>query len=342
MPRDSRRAFLEALDKIEPQLRTAFERAIQDIQSTAQLTALEAAIARGDIAAAIRAIQLGAEFFAPLDRAISNAFEQGAIFQLSTLPKKPWQNTGPLLVRFQGRHPRAEAWARQRAAELISEISENTRNLIRETILEGLETNRGTRTIARDLVGRLDGNQRRGGLIGLHSRQAEAVRKARRELQGIDSMSDYMRRSRRDKRFDRTIQKAVRENAPLTKTQINRITGRYADRLLALRGKNIARTETNRAMNAGKAEAIQQMIDDGKIRADVVTKIWDATPGVRTRDSHRELNAQSVDWEGIFVSPVTGARLLYPHDTSHGAPASELINCRCSARFRIDWAALAA
>jgi hypothetical protein len=340
MPRDSRRAFLEALEKVSPQLRRAFEQAIQDIRSTAQLRAIEAAIDRGDIEAAIQAIRLGGEFFAPLDDAIVSAFRQGAIYQLSTLPKKTLPDTGPLLVRFQGRHPRAERWTRQRAAELITEITEDQRRMIRETIHEGISQNRGTRNIVLDLIGRTEGNQRVGGLIGLHSKQAEAVRAARADLSGGD-INRYMRRQRRDRRFDRTILKAQREGRALTAKELDKITGRYAERLLRLRGENIARTESNRAMNEGKAEAIRQMIDSGQITEDMVTKIWDATPGLRTRDSHRLLNGVHERFGQSFVSPVSGALMDHPHDASHGAPASELVNCRCSVRYRIDWAALA-
>jgi len=342
MPRDSRRAFLEELAKVSPQISKAFEQAIQDIRSTSQLIVIEAAIARGDIEAVIQAIRLGAEFFAPLDRTIVNAFEQGGIYQLSRLPKKTLPNTGPLLVRFQGRHPRAEQWTRQRAADLITEISEDTRLMIRETITEGVSRNRGFRSLALDLIGRMEGNQRVGGLIGLHSRQAAAVREARRELQTGLGLSRYFQRARRDRFFDRTIRKAQREGRALAPAELDKITGRYAERLLHLRAKNIARNEGNRAMNEGKAEGIRQMIDSGQVSADMVTKIWDATPGLRTRDSHQSLNGTEVKFDQPFVSPVTGALLEHPHDASHGAPASELINCRCSVRYRINWLALAA
>lgn len=345
MPRDTRRAFLSALEKVSPQIARAFEEAIQDIRSTAQARVIEEAIQRaietGDIGRGVRevtaALNLGAEFFAPLDRAIEDAFRAGAVYQLSTLPK-PSSHTAPgLVVRFQGRHPRAEAWSRRTAAALISEIAADTEEVIRTTIAEAVERSRPYRKVTADLIGRADGNQRKGGLIGLHSRQAAAVRAARMDLKNLDRR--YFSRSRRDRRYDAMVRKAIREGQPLSKADIDKITGRYADRLLRLRGETIARTEGNKAMNAGRHEGIQQMIDSGKVPVKAVTKIWDSTPGPRTRDSHRAMQGQEVRWQAKFQSPVTGAYLDHPHDPE--APVSETANCRCSERVRIDWAMVA-
>ncbi|CAM4397655.1 phage minor head protein [Palleronia rufa] len=139
----------------------------------------------------------------------------------------------------------------------------------------------------------------------------------------------------RDKRFDKTVRKAIEEGKPLDAAMVDKITGRYSDRMLKYRGDVIARTEGNKAMNAGRHEATQQMVDDGKVPPDAVTKIWDATPGKFTRDSHLALNGTEVRWGQPFVSPVTGAMLDHPHDEN--APPSETVNCRCSERIRIDW-----
>lgn len=338
---DTRRAFLEQVAKVAPKVSRAFAEAIQDIRSTAQRRAIEEAMQRaissGNISQGVRevlgALQLGQEFWAPLDRSIQEAFEAGAVYQLSTLPKKPLPNTGPLLVRFQGRHPRAEAWARETAANLIAEITTDTEVVIRNLISEAVEKNRPFRKVVSELIGRQEGSQRKGGLIGLHSRQAAAVQSARADL---ETLSDrYFTRKRRDKRFDGMVRRAIKNGQPLSQKDIDKITSRYADRLLRLRAETIARTEANKAMNAGRAEGIVQMIESGKIPADAVSIIWDATPDSRTRDSHLALNGKQVNWGETFQSPVTGALMKWPHDDA--APASETVNCRCSARFRIDY-----
>lgn len=324
-----------------PGLGRAFDEAVADIRSVAQLRALEAAIERGDVEGAFQALRLGAEFFAPLDRQIEQAFRAGAVYQLGLLPKRRPGGSAGLVVRFDQRHPRAEAWSRENAAALVTEILEDTRTMVRQTMTEALEANRPPRSTALDITGRMDGNSRKGGLLGLTSGQAEYVRRARAELADPERAAEYLRRTRRDRRLDATVKRAAREGRRLSAAEIDRIAGRYADRLLALRGEAVARTESLRALNAGRAEGVMQMIERGDVPADAVTLVWQATPSARTRDSHRMMHGQEVGFGEAFTSPVTGARMLYPGDGSMGAPASELINCRCSVRTRVDYTKMA-
>lgn len=345
MPRDTRRRFLDAIAGVEPAIAEAFERAIMDVRSAAQLRSIEAAIQRGfesgNIVRAVQEVQaalnLGEAFFAPLDRQIVEAFIEGGAYQVGLLPKRP-PNTAPRLVaRFDQRNPRAEAWTRRNTGRLITEIEGSIRDVVRETVTEGFEQNRGYRNIALDLIGRTEGNERKGGLVGLHSRQAAAVRKARAELEALDPA--YFQRERRDRRFDGPIRKAIREGKPLSQSEIDRYTGRYADRMLQLRGATIARTEGNKAAQAGRTEAVQQLIDSGKVPATAVTKIWDAVIGPRTRDHHVELNGTEIAWGERFISPETGFPMEYPHDEN--APGADTVNCRCTMRTRIDYTRLA-
>lgn len=351
MAKDTRQKFLAELAKVEPTLARAFEEAIQDIRSTAQIAAIDAAIQRGvqtgDVTRAVQevtaAINLGREFFAPLDQAMVQAYIQGGAYQVGLLPKRPTGSAPRLVARFDTRNPRAEAASRQMATALITEINVDTDRLIRETITEAIENNQQYRSITRSLVGRLDGNQRKGGLIGLHSSQAEAVRKARQELLAGD-YSAYLRRSpnMRNRSFElqgRALWRAMNRDEPLSLTEVDKITGAYADNLLKLRARTIARTEANRVMQAGRSEAVEQLIESDKIPVSAITKIWDAVSGPRTRESHMALNGQEQGWNDVFVSPVTGAVLRYPHDAN--APGDETINCRCTMRTRIDYASLA-
>lgn len=341
MARDTRAAFLRALAQVEPRVARAFEAAIMDVRSTAQQRVIEEAIRRaietGNIAQGVQevagALQLGREFWAPLDKSIQEAFEAGATYQLSLLPKRP-SNTAPQLVaRFDPRNPRAERWTRENAAQRITEITEDTRLVIRDALTEAAEAQRPYRAVTRDLIGTTQGNERKGGLIGLHSSQARAVRNARADLENLST--DYFRRERRDKRFDGTVRKAIKEEKPLSRADISRITGRYSDRLLQLRGETIARTEGNKAMVAGRVEAIEQLIDSGKVRPDLITKVWRATIGQFTRDHHLAMNGTEVKWGEKFISPKTGYPMDHPHDEN--APAVDVVNCRCTMATRIAW-----
>lgn len=344
MARDTRAAFLRALAEVEPQIERAFREAIQDVRSSAQARVIQEAIRRavdtGDIARGVRevvaALQLGEAFFAPLDRSILTAFEAGAQYQLSLNPRR-LPGVGRLEVRFQGRHVRAEAWTRERAASLITEIGRDQETLIRNLISEAVAESRPYRTVTRQLLGEIVGNQRVGGLIGLHSRQAAAVEAARAQMAELDPR--VLQRQRLNGNDRRRLAKAIREGRRLDRGEIDDISRRYADRLLRLRAETIARTEGNKAMNAGRVESVQQMIDGGRIRADLVTKVWRATMDSRTRDPHRLLNGTEVRWNEGFISPATGYPLRYPHDEL--APGADTVNCRCTMWIRINWAAMA-
>lgn len=205
---------------------------------------------------------------------------------------------------------------------------------MRAVVQAGLDAGRGPRQTALDITGRMvkATGKREGGVLGLTQGQTDATSRARAELTNLDGA--YFKRKRRDARFDSIVRKAIRDGKPLSQADIGKITGRYKDRLLAYRGEVIARTETLAALNAGKTEGIQQLIDAGKVRADQVTKVWRATGDARTRDSHASLDNVSVSWGQSFTTS-SGAQMDMPHDTS--APPAETINCRCWMETKIDY-----
>ncbi len=203
-------------------------------------------------------------------------------------------------------------------------------------ISEGIERGRNPNATARQIVGVYNRatKKREGGIVGLRSDQMKAVQAARDELANPGSLRAYLRRTARDKRYDRTVKKAIREKRALTAADIDKITKRYADRLLAVRGKLIARTETQRAVHMGAHRAYQQLIETGAISENQIRKVWKATGDIRTRDSHMAMSGDSVGFSERFQSPVTGGLLLHPGDPD--APASETANCRCWMQYRID------
>lgn len=344
MPRDTRAAYLRELDRLEPTLRDAFLIAVKDLRSASQVKAIEQAVAIGDWRAAIELLRMDERVFDRLDRAMQDAFYQGGVYQLAHLPPKPSPSGrgASLAVFFQGRTPRAEAWGRAVAGALISEIVEDQRETIRETIERGIAEGRNPRETALDIVGRIDKSGRRsGGVIGLHSRQAQAAQRMREELSDPTIASGYFDRALRDKNFDGRVRKAIREGKPLSRADIEVMVGRYSDIMLMKRGKQIARTETVAAFNAGRHEAMEQLIERGEVDRQAVTVEWSATMDGRTRDSHRALDGQTVRFGEAFVSPATGALMRYPGDTALGASGEDVIACRCYAAPKVNWLAMA-
>jgi len=95
------------------------------------------------------------------------------------------------------------------------------------------------------------------------------------------------------------------------------------------RSLTIARTEVNRARNAGHQAA-------GDKSKWVTEKVWSAANDMRTRGrqpnsqaNHWALNGVAVDQNELFTDPINGNQLAYPGDISNGASAVSVVNCRC-------------
>lgn len=321
--RDLPGSFDKFLSKLEPDVRRAFEDAIERIATTAELRDIEVMLDRGDIEGVLDALHLAPDYFREVQDAVEHAFFAGGQFQVSL-------TASISSIPFNRRHWAAESWARENGSRLIVEITESTREGVREYIEQGLQAGRGTNAIAREIVGRINRatRKREGGIVGLTKQEAGYVANARAELEALDA--SYFRRDARDRRHDALIRRAIKEGKPLSKADVDRIARNYTNKLQIVRGDRIARTETHSALNAGRFEAMRQTAEDAGVDVSQLTLKWQATRDGRTRDSHRSLGGKTVPYGGVFVSPLTGARMRFPGDRSLGAPSSEVIHCRCT------------
>lgn len=335
------RKLQDLLKKMEPQVAAAFQRAVANIINSSQLNRIILAIERNDINAAIRAIDLDGAAYAELTAVVRSAYAQaGAVVVANTV----WRGADArkIVIYWNAANPRAERWLTEVSSQFITRITNEMREVIRGAITSGYAQGLGPRQIALDLVGRVGAGGRSGGVIGLSRPQAIAVERMRASLLSGQDMSYIFGLTKRDKRYDSMIRKAIDGGYTLGQKEIDKITGRYADRLLKLRGDTIARTETAQAVEAARQEAFEQWKDKTGISDQFITRRWDhAGGGKSSRDWHMEMNGMTV--QGLdtpFITP-RGARLMYPCDTSLGAGAAEVVNCRCMQTIVIDYKAMA-
>jgi hypothetical protein len=334
-----RQVYADLEERYGRQVADAFMRAVENLRTRARAQEAVASIESQDIEAALQALDIDpAAFDEMLDR-IREAHTEGGRFQAAAFPRRGADGTA-LTVRYDGRALRAEAWVREHSSGLITRITDETRAIIRTSLAESLSRGQNPRSALLDIIGRVNRatGRREGGILGLSAPQADYVATARNELASSDpeGLRNYLTRKARDKRFDRTIQKAIREGvAPPADKAANAITA-YERRLLAQRAEIIGRVETMTALQKGKAEAIQQAIDSGKISADDVTKAWRSTGDFRVRHTHARLNGTRVRFGEAFVSP-SGARLQHPMDQSMGAGIDEIAGCRCDCEYRVSF-----
>ncbi len=320
----------------EPTIRRAWMAAIQSLRDGIVLRVLVERLERGDVDGALSVLRLDREAFSEFEIAIEQAFNAGGVAAAEGMILAEPEGYR-VQFRFGVRNPEAERFIREHSAQLVTAVVEDQRAGIRSALAEGLSRGANPRTTALEIVGRVNRatGSRTGGLIGLTSVQSRAVANARSELVSGDPamLRAYLRRGRRDRRFDRTIEAAIREEKPISATMVEKIVGRYSDGLLKLRGDMIARSETMTALNGSRNEAMRQAIASGRVDARDVVKRWIATHDGRTRFTHRVLHGQEVGFDGVFTSP-SGAVLRFPGDPS--APASEHVGCRCTLELRID------
>jgi len=329
--------FDELLARYEKEIADAFRAAIADLRQQADLQRLISALERGDIQSAVEALNIEPAAYDAFAEQIRSAYIEGGNAAVSTL--KP---DSAVAIRFSGRNPRAEAWLRDHSSTEVTRILEDQRQAVRAALVRAMEKGANPRTAGLDIVGRVNRatGQREGGILGLSLPQEAAVEAAKVELASSDpaDLRNYLTRARRDKRFDRTINKAIREEVAIPAETARKALDQYKNRLLALRGETIGLTEGLASLQAAKREAYVQAVEAGKISESAVRRTWRDVGNLRVRHSHRIMNGETVGLNEPFRTP-TGARLMFPGDTSLGAPASETVRCRCDVNYRIDFLA---
>jgi hypothetical protein len=248
---------------------------------------------------------------------ISQAFAQGAATPpVDTAGSHPnWS----VETDFDVLNPSVRRHMASYALDRIVQITQDQRDAIRSALMnQAVLQGEGPPDVARTIK----------QTIGLTSYQSAVVQSFRSQLQQLDPR--VLERKLRDRRYDRTLRRAIEQNEPLTDAQIDTMEDAYHRRMIALRAMTIARTEALRATTYGALARAQEVLD---LHPELtVVKRWLATDDERTRDTHRDLNGREV--EGIETPFITsnGASVKWPLDQD--APADETINCRCSCIYK--------
>lgn len=306
--------------KFEPRIRDSLLRAFAEIKNLNTIAEIETALTTGGIEAAMGLINqqtpaiIGREIIDDLDGAI---VESGRA-SITVLPPDGVIDPN---FRFSILNPKTAAFVQQYEFNLIREISGETLQAVRNSVFDGVITGQNPRETARDF--------RR--TIGLTSQQERAVRNYRSYLENLDSQA--LRRELRDKRFDSTIRRAIDNNDPLSKEQVDRMTGRYREKSIRYRSEVIARTESMRATSIGNQEAMDQMVEQGAVDPNM-RKFWVISPDERVRSAHTKIgsmNPEGVEVSGTFITPL--GPLRFPRDPS--GTAKNTIQCRCAVVYRM-------
>lgn len=326
--------------KQEREIYNAFVSAIGEVKDQAVISELANLINVGDIDGVIDLLQLSPATYEKLEESIRATYAIGGATGASQLGRIPTPK-GTLVLRFNTRAPAAEKWLSDLSSTRIVEISNETRNVARSLLTQGITDGRGPRSVALDLIGRIDPitQKRVGGAVGLTDAQSGWAINARKELEELNP--NYLTRQLRDKRLDGAFKKAIESGTPMPASQIDAAVSRLQARTLRYRGENIARTESLSALSEGQNASIQQALDVAELDEEFTTKKWQSSGKVEERAEHVATEAAYPN--GIPFSEsfnVGGVMMRWPRAPEGGA--KNVINCGCRLSTIVDFAGKAA
>lgn len=293
-------------------LRAAFLEAVVEGKNAENLTTLAELIETGDEPALFAITDRVANQFAgELTAAYVLAGQDSAAFLRLALNVR---------IDFDQTNFAAVEAMRANRLEFVQAFTAEQRGAVRSVLINAAETGLNPRDAAREFR----------GVIGLTTRQEAAVRNYRRLLETLSA--DSLQRELRDRRFDRTVRRAIASDEPLTGQQIDKMVTRYRERSLQFRSQVIARTEALRSAHEGSENLFAQAIVDGDLDPGSIVREWHTAGDERVRSfadsstSHRSMNGQQRAL-GVPFTSGAGNLLRFPGDPR--APAIDTVQCRC-------------
>lgn len=344
MPRLDR-DYVERLarERIEPRYRDEFLRALDRLTADFAFEEIARMIETGDVEGAVRAVGLEPAAFANVAAVTSTAVAAAGEETARIVPAKR-RGADRIRFVFQPGNPRAEDAVDMLNTGLMRglnggpAITAEGERAVREHIRRGLREGKNPQVIARRMRGSWNAAAGRyeGGMIGLTDSQARHVANAEAQLRSGDptQLRRYLGRKLRDKRFDRTVLKAIREGTPLSETQIRKMTEAYTRKYVRFRSETVARDQALSALTEGQQQALDQAVSDGHIRDSDIVQTWVTAQDDRVRNAHRAIpgmNRGGRPRGEPFRTPL--GPLRYPRDPQ--GTAANTIRCRCSLAPRI-------
>ena len=324
--------ILRAIEAIEPGMQKAYLDSIRAAVDAAVIAEVERLIAEDDEQGLVALLSLGA--LAAFAEAMRGAFLAGGRFEMLAvvIPAPLRREIGR--KEFDPSTEHAQARIAQQVQQARQVSVDSVRDAIR-AVMGSRRTIGGSQRTARqaalDLVGRTSPQtgRRTGGVLGLPGNMAQYVINARQQLLSGDpeQMAKYFGRTRRDRRFDGIVRRALEAGKTVAAADVDKIAGRYSERLLKTHVEMLTKTAAAESFNAGRDQAWEQLVDQGLDRAKV-EKEWRDRADEKVRNSHRHMRGQTVILGQAFRTN-SGALLRYPGDSSLGAGYDEIANCRC-------------
>lgn len=340
--KEQARLFAQLIAELEPEIRRGFMASVTDLQASVDWPALLEALQNNDMEGAIAALNIDAAAWAEYSSAMSSAYAQSGA---STAAQVIQQGFAPIGTRFQMTNPRAQEWIARNVGESITGFVREQVQVARTVIEAGYSQGQGPRTIATDLVGRVVGGQRQGGVLGLDAPRADRFHNVSVGMRTAEGVQDLVVqhhdgtlsvRYKVNKATAQRIIKAYKAGTAVPAADRAISENQYKNALLKARADTVARTETASAVMNARFEQWEQLAELRGLDASAVIKTWSHNAGATEhhRPTHLAMNGKSV--RGLYTpfEFYDGTQMLVSHDVNGGA--ANVINCRCGVSFRLS------
>lgn len=216
-------------------------------------------------------------------RLLFTGISTGRRAQARVVPKQIEREAAKAAARA-GATERGATWASKRSAELVTAVTDSVRASIRLVVADGVARGAHSSTIAKEIR----------DVVGLDERRATALQNFR----------------------------ARQTELGFPPAEVASRASAYAERLLTERAELIARTETFRSVNEGRADLWRELEEQNVVEPGTVTKTW-----ITSRDERVDEDCEDLDGETVLVD----------EDFSDGsfAPPDPHPGCRCSLLYEI-------
>lgn len=333
--------FARLISKFEPELRRAFMASVTDLQANVDWPLLIDRLKQQDIEGAIEALHIDPAAFSEYATVMTEAYARSGASTAAIISE---QGLGFAGVRFNMHNLIAQEWIRKNVGEMITNITNEQMETVREVIYAGYSQGHHPFTIARDIVGRVSsrGGAREGGIIGLDRPRAMRLNKVMTGMRTREGVRDLVIegangslsvRYKVNKATERRILSAYRKGTavPVKEQQVS--TTQYKNALLKARADTIAQTETANAVMGGRNSEWEAFLEERGLDGASVVKRWEHRRGSSKhyRIQHYEMNGQEVvGLDTPFIMP-DGTAMQHAHDPAGGA--EHVISCGCDTTY---------
>lgn len=269
---------------LNPDVVSALLRAFAILRESLTDAELQRAIDTGSVESLIRAAfsdQVMDRAFLPLRQRIRQTTERGFQYAVKDLPRGGKVN-GTLAVAFDHLNPNIITALRDLDTDALDTLKEEQRATVKQAGEVAIQEGVGVKTFGRRIR----------DAVGLAPNQEQSVRNYEESLRTGDA--EVLQRQLRDKRFDRTITKAL-DGDGLSEEQIARMTDAYRRRFIAHNANTHARTTTLQAYKAGQELTWKQAKENGVIPPNGrLMKTWIQIDRPTKRESHVPLHGETV------------------------------------------------